>query len=381
MELLVVGGGAAGVATAYMAARMGYGDRVAVLEQRYLGYGSMTRNGGRFRVHFFSRENTLFAIESAKRLLEVPRVTGVNPVIVRGGYLWLFSREESLKAFRRANTEIWGPLGVPVEILPVSEVAEKYPVLNLQGFLAAAYGRQNGSYHHDYLMLAMATYAARHGVSFVENARVRRIVVSGGRVRGVEVEGVGVVEAENVVVAAGAWSKELLSTANVDVPLTPYRKSLLVTEPYRYTLKPLVILFEEGSYLGQTPKGEIMASRRVKDPVTTDMSGVSLLWLSETAKLLATMLKGGHMLRIMRVWSGIYNTTPDHSHLLGRDPEWPEGLYVNTGYSGHGVMMAPYAGELLVKLVFENREHEHLRLFSPTRFKEGKPIKEQLVIG
>ncbi|ABM80482.1 NAD(P)/FAD-dependent oxidoreductase [Hyperthermus butylicus] len=380
-DIAIIGGGVAGLALAYYLARIGYPGRVVVLEQHSIFYGSTTRNAGRFRVHFFSRENTVFARESARRILEIPRVTGVNPVIARRGYLWLVQREDSLEKLRKVNREIWEPLGVPVRFLEIGEVAERHPYINLEGFVAGVFGPQNGSLHHDYMSMALASYAARHGVAIVEGARVERILVNGSRVAGVHVEGFGSIRAGTVVVAAGSWSRRLLQTAGVDLPLDPVRKSLLVTEPYRYTIGPLVIVFEEGSYIGQTLKGEVIATGKTRDPKTLDFGGVSLEWLRATARLLARLLKGGSCLRILRAWSGTYNVTPDHSHVLGRGSEWPEGLYVDTGYSGHGLMMAPYAGELLAKLIAEDKEHPHMKPYNPDRFREGRLIPEGLVLG
>ena len=124
-----------------------------------------------------------------------------------------------------------------------------------------------------------------------------------------------------------------------------------------------------------------MAAGRHDDPKTLDHGGVSLKWLIATAKTLARLLKAGRHLRILRAWSGTYNMSPDHSHLLGRDSEWPEGLYVATGFSGHGLMMAPYSGELLARLIAEDKEDRFLRVFSPERFREGRLIREGLIIG
>ncbi|MEB3860135.1 MAG: FAD-binding oxidoreductase, partial [Desulfurococcales archaeon] len=240
---------------------------------------------------------------------------------------------------------------------------------------------QDGSVHHDYLMLALASYASASGALLVEGAEVESIDVGSGRVRGVRIKGSGTLRAGKVVIAGGSWSRELALRTGIELPLKPVRKSLLVTTPYRFTVRPLVILFEDGGYLGQTLKGEILASGRHGDPETLDHRGVSLRWLLSTAKTLSRLLKAGRFLRILRAWSGTYNVSPDHSHMLGRDPEWPEGLYVATGYSGHGLMMAPYSGELLAKLIALDKEDRFVRVFSPERFREGRLIREGLIIG
>jgi len=380
-DIVIVGGGVAGIATAYGLAKLGYGGTVIVLEKGFLGSGSSVRNAARFRVHFFSRENTIFARESAKRIEALESETGVKVTVHKGGYLWLLAREESLERLREFNRSIWEPLGVPVSFLEPHEISERYPYLNANGIVAGMFGPQDGSVHYYQMLLAMAYYATSRGVKLAIHREVSSIEVCGGKVCGVKVEGHGTMRASTVVVAAGSWSRSLLEKIGVSLPLEPVRKSLLVTEPYRYTIDPLIILFEEGSYLGQTFKGSVIATGVVKDPKTLDYSSVSFSWLRTTARLIARLLKAGAQLRILRAWSGTYNVTPDHSHVVGRCEEWPEGLYVNTGYSGHGLMMSPYAGELLAKLIAEGKMHPHLKPYSPERFREGRLIHEGLILG
>jgi sarcosine oxidase subunit beta len=380
-DIVIIGGGVAGLAVAYGLARIGYSGSVLVLERGFLGSGSTVRNAARFRVHFFSRENTVFARESTERIVKLSEVTGVNVAVKRGGYLWLVEREDSLERLKWFNNHVWSPEGVPVRFLKPEEVQERYPCLRVEGFVAGMFGPQNGTVHYYQMILAMAYYASRNGVKIALYRPVRRVLVDGERVKGVEVEGAGTIEAGKVVVAAGSWSKLLLEELGINLPLKPVRKSLLVTEPYRYTLEPLVIDFERGSYIGQTFKGGIIATGVVKDPETLDYSRVSLKWLVDTAKTMRKLLKGGEHIRILRAWSGTYNTTPDHSHILGRSEEWPDGLYVSTGYSGHGLMMSPYAGELLAKLIAEDKIHPHMKPYLPDRFKEGRLIHETLILG
>ncbi len=383
-DIVIVGGGAAGIATAYALARLGYTEnhRVVVVEKGFLGYGSSTRNASRFRVHFFSEENTRFAIKSRSRILELPKITGVNPVITLGGYLWLFKTEEAFNAFKKFNEKLWKPHGVPVQFMDIDEAKTRFKRINLEGFVGVAYGPQNGGIHHDYMILAMASYAMRRGVRIALYRKVNDILVEAGRVKGVRIEGHGTVSASTVIVAAGIWTRTLLEKLGIKLPLKPVRKSLLVTEPYKYFLREFVTVFESGSYVAQTLKGEIIATEKYPqgEPETFDVSGVSVKWVIATMKFIRRLL-GDIGVGVMRVWSGHYNVTPDHSHIVGRDEEWPEGLYVSTGFSGHGLMMAPYAGELLARYVVEGKMPRDLEPFQPTRFKEGKLIRESLIIG
>jgi sarcosine oxidase subunit beta len=86
-------------------------------------------------------------------------------------------------------------------------------------------------------------------------------------------------------------------------------------------------------------------------------------------------------LMFLRSWAGYYAITPDHSHILGREPAWPENLYVATGFSGHGLMMAPLTGELIAKNILNDEVDELMKPFLPTRFKEGTLLHETMKIG
>ncbi|MEB3756147.1 MAG: FAD-binding oxidoreductase [Desulfurococcales archaeon] len=380
-DYIIVGGGIAGLSTAlHLALKTNRPEKIAVLERGYIGYGASTRNATHFRVHFFSRENTVFAIESRKRLLGLPKLTGYNPIVVQGGYLWLFHDDRIERAYKEYNEKIWKPLGVAIRFLDKEEFRKRYPFINSDKVYSAAIGLQDGSFHHDSVVYGYYSKAKKLGVKIYDKTTAIRIIQASGKVKGVEVEGSRTLESEKIVVAAGAWSRPLLLTVGVEIPTTPVLKEILVTEPYKYKFKELFIYKE--FYFTQTLKGEILGSTGLKDePKGLVPMENSIKWLTSFARAMVSILKGSEHIRILRTWSGFYNMTPDRAHILGRDDDWPEGLYVNTGYSGHGFMMAPYAGELMAEYLITGKIHEHMKPFLPTRFKTGRLINEGLVIG
>ncbi len=107
----------------------------------------------------------------------------------------------------------------------------------------------------------------------------------------------------------------------------------------------------------------------------------TLAFLSKWSSAIARILPAIRNIRVMRVWSGYYVVSPDKSHILGRDDEWPEGLYVNTGYSGHGFMMAPFSGYLLARNILYGEVPKDMKPFLPDRFRKGKTINEPMVVG
>jgi len=376
-DVVIIGGGIMGLATAYHLARLGL--RGIVLEQGYVGYGSSTRNASHFRVHFWSPENTKFAIEGRRRLLKLSNELGWNPLPVMGGYLWLIYDEMTLKQFKESN-KMWNNLGVPGVILSKEEVEDRYKYLNTAGLLAAFYGPQNGKIHHDFVTYGYYKASLRLGFKVFEHVKVTSIIVSDGSVQGVKANG-SIIETNKVVVCAGGWSNEVLSSINIKLPLIPERREIGVTEPFKIVIDPLIINTKSGVYVGQSIRGEIMGSIDYPDVKGIVNLSNTLQWMARYAKTLIELIPSLKYAKLMRVWSGYYETTLDHSHILGRDPEWPKGLYVGTGFSGHGFMMAPFAGEVLAEYIVNEKIHPLMEPYLPTRFKENKLIKETMVIG
>ncbi|MFP3216947.1 MAG: FAD-dependent oxidoreductase, partial [Vulcanisaeta sp.] len=179
-DAVVVGAGIAGLATAYYLARRGLS--VVVFEKDYVGSGSSTRNAGRYRVHFGNRENTEFAIRAIRKLESLSGELGWNGIFERQGYLWLIRRKEVLRRFEELNEKLWKPLGVPVRILTIDEVRDRFPYINTRGIIGAVFGPQDGAFHHDYVIMGFYTKALDLGVTVLEYSEVRNVGVESGRV-------------------------------------------------------------------------------------------------------------------------------------------------------------------------------------------------------
>jgi len=377
-RVVIVGGGIIGLTTAYNMALQGVRD-IAVVEQRYTASGASTRNAGHFRVHFWAPENTQFAIESNKRLMEfVPKI-GQDPEVHRGGYLWLLYEEEEVKVFKRSNKS-WSKMGVLGNFLTPKEISEEYPYVNVEGVIAGFLGPQNGKMNPNIIALSYCKKNKELGVRFLTYTKAESFVIKGKKVRGVQTTS-GFIEAEKILVAAGGWASELLKTIKIDLPLETRRKEIGVTEPIKYFIHPEVISMKSNAYVGQMLHGEVIGS--IDYPIVKGLAPLvnTLDWCHAFAEAISELIPLTKHLMLLRSWSGYYTMTPDHSHILGRDPEWPENLYVATGFSGHGFMMAPLTGELMAKNILYDKVDNLARPFLPTRFKEGDLIHETMVIG
>jgi len=378
-RVLIVGGGIIGLTTAYNIALQGVHD-VAIVEKGYIGSGASTRNAAHFRVHFWAPQNTRFAIESNSRLMEFCSKIGRDPEIDHGGYLFLLHDEALVKAFKRSNTESWNPLGVPGRFLTPEETSEEYPYVNVEGAVAGFLGPQDGKLNPNIISLGYYKMNKELGIKFLDHTSAERLVIKAKKVKGVQTTA-GFVEADKILVAAGAWTNEFLKTVNVDVPVQPERREIGVTEKIEYFIKPLVISTKNDSYVGQLLNGEVIGS--IDHPIIKGLVPLAntLNWYRASAKAMSELIPIVKNLMILRSWAGYYAMTPDHSHIMGRDPEWPENLYVAAGFSGHGFGMAPFTGELMAKTILDNKVDELMKPFLPTRFKEDKLINETMIIG
>ena len=377
-DAVVVGAGIVGLAVAYYLARRGFS--VVVLEKNYVGSGSSTRNAGRYRVHFGNRENTEFAIRAIRKLESLSGELGWNGVFERTGYLWLVRRREVLESYERLNEELWKPMGVPVQILTVEEVRNRFPYINTQGIVGAVYGPQDGAFHHDYLVMGYYEKALDLGVRVYEYSEVKGVGVEDGKVANVSSSNV-FVKTKNVVFAAGAWTGEVMkNTLNIDIPIKPVRREIGITEPVKPIINTYIIDTETNLYLGQTMRGEILGSIELEGEEGFLPYGNTLTWLTAWAREAVKLVPSLRKIRIMRVWSGYYEMTPDHSHVMGRLSTWPEGVYVLSGFSGHGFMFGPYAAELLANYMANGVIDPVMKPFLPDRFITGNLIKELLVI-
>lgn len=382
-DVVIVGGGVIGLSIAYHLKSLYPRLDVAVYESKYVGYGASTRNASHIRIHFWSEQNFIFALKSWRMMLNFASKLKWNPVLYLGGYLWLIYDEEILRAYEDANRRIWGRYGYPVEILDRGEVKRRYPYLNTSGLHAGILGREDGKIHHDYVTYGYAVNFTKMGGEIYEYTPVDGLKLRDDSVEGVIVGG-RIVECENVVIAAGAWSKHILSGIGVDLPLTPTRKELCVLEPTSFFIEPLLIDMRrdsEGLYLCQTPRGEIMGSVDYPHITGSYEFNNTIKYLSVFSRKAIRLVPMLRNLRFLRIWSGDYNVTPDNSHIMGRRDDWPSGLYVATGYSGHGFMMAPYTGYTMARLIVEDYLIDDVKPFLPDRFERDLLIEERMVIG
>ncbi len=287
---------------------------------------------------------------------------------MKTGYLWILEDERALEAMKR-NDSLWKSLGVGGKFMDCSEF--DYLKSDGQCYLAP----QDGSFHHDYLTFGL--YEEIKGQVTMITGEADKLLFSGGKVRGVRVKE-NVIDADAVVVTLGAWSGKFMAQNGIRLPIEPEKKKFFITEDLKYRVKPLVITSKV--YFSHTLKGEILGGVEDKRERGFLDFDVSYERLSIFLKDVRRLVKGAEGIRVLRGWGGYYEMTPDHSHVMGFSSTWPEGLYVDAGYSGHGMMFSPYSGKLMADLIADGVKSRFIDVFGPERFEKNRLVDERMVI-
>lgn len=345
-DCVIIGGGVIGTAIAYYMARMGMSD-VVVLEASYLANGATGRCGGGIRQQWSTAPNVELAIESVRLWRTLEEELDADIEFLQGGYLVLAYTDEDVSQFEK-NVALQRRLGLNVEALTAREINENVvPQLNTEGVRMATWCPDDASANPFLTTQAYAEAARRLGVSIELFTPARRILVDGGKVTGVETDR-GTICSPLVVNAAGSHSVPLARTAGVELPISPYRREILVTEPLERFFHPMIISFSFGIYFRQAKHGSVIGGFGDPDEPVGFNETSSLEFLVTMSRKLRHLMPVLSSVKVVRQWAGLYDVTPDAQPILGPVDEIT-GFFQASGFSGHGFMIAPKVAELVAQ--------------------------------
>jgi sarcosine oxidase, subunit beta len=363
--VVVIGGGVVGLSTAYHLARRGVRD-VVLLDKDALGSGSTSKAAGGVRAQFSDPVNVTLGARSLETFRNFPSLFGQEIDLHQVGYLFLLSSPEAVAAFE-ANVALQNDLGVPSRMIGVEEARRLSPLVATEGLLAAAYSPTDGHCTPESVVLGYASAARRASATLLPHCAATGIDVHDGRIVGVQTEA-GTIRTDTVVCAAGAWSAEVGSWAGVDLPVTPLRRQILVTEPVPDLdpCTPFTIDFDTSFYFHAEGRGLLLG---MSDPDET--SGFKLTrsdgWLPRLGAAIERRAPALAEVGISGGWAGLYEMTPDHNALVGR-AETVENFLYATGFSGHGFLMGPAVGEVVRDLYLGEKTFVDIGGLSAARF-------------
>jgi sarcosine oxidase, subunit beta len=372
-EVVVVGAGVVGASVAFHLAE--HGVQTLVLDRAGPAAGSTARSGALIRAHYPTTLEADLAWESLTDYFEPwgERVGG-GCGFTRTGFAYLVA-QENVEALKH-NVALQQAVGVETGIVSPEQLRDVEPALRTHGVALAAYEPRGGYADPAATAVGFLRRAQTLGTRF-ERRKATQLLVLGDRVHGVQTDK-GPVEAEAVVLAAGAWSVPLAGNAGLRLPIQPARVSVALFErPYELPTHLTIIDTTEGFYARPAAEHATLVGSRdtlewLDDPdaPTPEPDGT---FVSEVSRKLASRLPALSHAPYRSGRSGILDMTPDGRPVLG--PAGPEGLYLAAGWSGTGFKKAPAVGAEVARWISDGApKRSELESYRLSRFEEGALI-------
>jgi len=380
-DVVIVGAGVQGAATAFNLARRGV--RVLVLERSAPGAGATGRSSGFVRMHY----DLALEAELAWRSLPVftewaDRVGEGDCGFVRTGFFQLVP--DAHVASLRANVAAQQALGIRTEVVSPAEAAAILPGLVVDDVVAAAWEPLSGYADPTGTATGLLAAARRDGAAYAGGVRVQAISTDGSRVTGVETDR-GAVAAPVVVDAAGAWAGELAATAGVDVPISPWRHDtgyfgLPAGRPGEGAPVPVVIDHIRSVYFRSEGRDLLLVGLETGNSIggspDRPIEAYEPSFVEELAERVCARLPWMADGDFRTAHGGQDGMTPDQRAILGpAGAAGPEGLFLQCGFSGSGFKTAPAIGEAMAEWILDGAPRSvDIRRFGLERFARGSPI-------
>lgn len=386
-DVVIIGGGVHGLATAYyLATNHGITD-VAVLDKAYLGSGGSGRNTAIVRSNYLTPEGVTFYDRSLELYNGMTADLNINVMFSERGHLTLAHSDSALRTMRW-RAEVNKLQGIDSSVIDPDEIKRLVPSLDVSPdahhpILGALHHPPGGIVRHDAVVWGYARGADHRGVELHQKTEVLDILVEGGsgpdgkgpggRVTGVRTDR-GDVSAPIVVNCTAGWASLIAGMAGVRLPITTQPLQAAVTEPVKVFLPAVVVSGSLHVYVSQTDRGELVFGAAV-DPFTNyDIRG-SLDFAEGLAGHILELMPGLSKMRLLRQWGGLCDMTPDYSPVMGFTPV--EGFLCDVGWGTYGFKAGPVSGEQMAECIATGTTPKLIEAFTLDRFMTGNLVGEK----
>jgi sarcosine oxidase subunit beta len=375
-DVVIVGAGSHGLATAYYLAKNHGITNVAVLEKSYIGSGAAGRNTTIIRSNYRTPEGAAFYKRSVELYEGLSIDLDFNLLFSQQGHLTLAHSDRAIITMTE-RAEVNQLLGIDSRVVYPGEIAKLCPELDLSQevtwpVMAALYHPPGGIIRHDAVVWGLARGADRAGIEIHPYTEVTGIERSGGRVTGVRTTR-GDVECGTVISAVAGWSTLVGDLAGVPLPITTHILQAFVTEPIKPFLDVVIVSSQMHVYISQTDRGEILIGAEI-EPYTTYRTTSTFPFLEYSARHTLELFPQLEPLKVLRQWTGLCDLSPDYSPILGVTEL--EGFLLSCGWGTYGFKAAPIVGTTLAELVATGRTPDLIAPFALERFYQDTLVSE-----
>ncbi len=376
-DIIIVGAGGHGLATAYYLASVHGRTNVAVLEKGWLGGGNTGRNTTIIRSNYLYDESAGIYEHAVKLWEGLSQELNYNVMFSQRGVMMLAHNQHDVQSLKRhiyANRlngvdNDWLTPDEAKAFCPPLSISQKirYPVIG------AALQRRGGVARHDAVAWGYARGADARGVDIIQNCEVVGVRRGpNGAVAGVETSR-GFIGANRVGIVAAGHTSVIMSMAGVRMPIESYPLQALVSEPVKPVFPCVVMSNAVHAYMSQSDKGELVIGAGTDQYTSYSQQG-GLHITTHTLDAICELFPQFTRMRMLRSWGGIVDVTPDRSPIIGKTPV--EGLYVNCGWGTGGFKATPGSGHVFAHTLATGEPHPINAPFTLDRFRTGRLIDE-----
>ena len=378
-DVIIIGAGGHGLATAYYLAKKHGITNVAVLEKGWLGGGNSGRNTQITRSNYYWPQSAAFFDHSLKLYEGLSRELNFNVMLSQRGILTLAHSVHEMDGIRRwanaiqinrVDAEVMSPEDVK-KLVPMIDLNCRYPVYG--GFIQ----RRGGMSRHDAVVWGFARAASALGVDIIQQCEVTGLNIQEGRVTGVETTR-GTIGAGKVSFSVAGHTTQLAAMAGFRVPVTSMQLQAMVTEPIKPCLDTVVTSSLIHMYVSQSDRGEMVFGGGT-DAYNSFAQRGGVPVMQENVAAMLELLPAFSRLRLMRQWAGIVDITPDTSPLMGHTPV--KNLYISGGWGTGGYKAIPAGGDTMAFTIANDEPHPLIRDFGLERFESGALVDEGAASG
>jgi len=376
-DVVIIGGGGHGLATAYYLAKEHGITNVAVLEKGYLGGGNTGRNTTIVRSNYYLPANAHFYEHSLKLWEGLSADLNYNVMYSPRGVLNLAHTYADLDAIaRRGNAMRLN--GIDAEMLDREQIAARVPLLNLSPdarypIMGGLLQPRGGTARHDAVAWGYARGADARGVDLIQQCEVTGLRREGNRIVGVETTR-GYIGANRVGLAVAGHSGHVAAMAGLRLPIETHVLQACVSEPVKPCLDTVVTSGAVHFYISQSDKGELVTGGDI-DGFNSYGQRSNLPPIEHVATALTALFPSFSRLRMLRTWGGVMDMSMDGSPIIGKTPL--DNLYINCGWCYGGFKATPGSGWCFAHTIAQDRPHELNAAFTLDRFARGELLDEK----
>jgi len=376
-DVVIVGGGGHGLATAYYLAKEHGIRNVAVIEKGWLGGGNTGRNTTIVRSNYMIPGNTMFYERSLRLWEQLSHDLNYNVMFSQRGQYNLCHSPASLDAARlRGN--IMRANGIDAELLDRAEVMRRLPYLDYSPnarfpIIGALFQGRAGTARHDAVAWGYARGADMNGVDIIQQCEVTGFLREGGRIVGVETTR-GPIRAGKVGLAVAGHTGHLAAKAGLTLPIETHVLQAFVSEPLKPMIDTVISFAAAHFYISQSDKGGLVLGGDI-DGYNSYAQRGGLPMMEHTLASGKALIPALSRLRVLRQWAGVMDMSMDGSPFICKSPI--DGLYINGGWCYGGFKATPASGWCFAWTLAKDEPHEDNARFTLDRFRRGVMIDEK----